>query len=95
MDIKKKFCTLRVVSYWHRLPREAVDALFLKIFKARLDWALSNLVSWKVSLPRVGVLELHVVFKVPSTNSDLHQAAIFLHTKMHCSFYSKPIKGSS
>jgi len=39
-----KFFTVRVVSHWHRLPREAVDAPSLKVFKARLDGALSNLV---------------------------------------------------
>jgi len=49
-DIQKKFLTLRVVRHWHRLPREAVDAPSLKVFKARLDGAWSNLVWWKVSL---------------------------------------------
>ncbi|KFO63793.1 hypothetical protein N302_02639, partial [Corvus brachyrhynchos] len=44
LDIWKKFFTQRVVRHWHRLPREVVDAPFLKVFKARLDGALSNLV---------------------------------------------------
>jgi len=35
---------MRVVRCWHRLPREAVDALSLKVFKARLDGALGSLV---------------------------------------------------
>lgn len=39
------------------LPREAVDALSLEVFKARFDMALSNLVWWKVSLPTAGGLE--------------------------------------
>ena len=26
MDIRKKFFTQRVVTYWNRLPKEAVDA---------------------------------------------------------------------
>ncbi|KFW79661.1 hypothetical protein N305_11202, partial [Manacus vitellinus] len=43
-DIRKKFFTVRVVRHWHRLPREAVDAPSLEVFKARLDGALSNLV---------------------------------------------------
>jgi len=43
-DIRKKFFTMRVVKHWHRLPREAVDAPSLAVFKARLDGALSNLV---------------------------------------------------
>ncbi|KFR12588.1 hypothetical protein N306_02760, partial [Opisthocomus hoazin] len=43
-DIRKKFFTMRVVKHWNRLPREAMDAPFLEMFKARLDGALSNLV---------------------------------------------------
>ena len=44
LDVRKKFFTVRVVRYWNRLPREAVDAPSLEAFKARLDGALSNLV---------------------------------------------------
>ncbi|KFW61954.1 hypothetical protein AS28_02546, partial [Pygoscelis adeliae] len=44
LDTRKKFFTLRVVRHWNRLPREAVCALCLEVFKARLDGALSNLV---------------------------------------------------
>jgi len=44
LDIRKKFFTMRVVKHWHGLPREAVAAPFLELFKARLDGALSNLV---------------------------------------------------
>ncbi|KFV12460.1 hypothetical protein N340_06517, partial [Tauraco erythrolophus] len=44
LDIRKKFFTLRVVRHWNRLPREVVDAPSLKVFKARLDEALGNLV---------------------------------------------------
>jgi len=35
---------LRVVRHWNRLPRDAVDAPSLAVFKARSDGALSNLV---------------------------------------------------
>jgi len=45
---------VRVVRHWNRLPREAVNAPSLELFKARLDGALSNLVQWKVSLPTAG-----------------------------------------
>ena len=44
LDIRGKFFTKRVVRYWNRLPREAVDALSLEVFKARLDGALGSLV---------------------------------------------------
>ncbi|KFR12153.1 hypothetical protein N306_10941, partial [Opisthocomus hoazin] len=44
LDIRKKFFTMRVVKHWSGLPREAVDAPSLEVFKARLDGALSSLV---------------------------------------------------
>jgi len=44
LNIRKKFFTMGVVRHRHRLPREAVAAPFLAVFKARLDGALSNLV---------------------------------------------------
>ncbi|KFW85880.1 hypothetical protein N305_12550, partial [Manacus vitellinus] len=44
LDFRKKFFTVRVVRHWNRLPREAVVAPSLKVFKAKLDGALSNLV---------------------------------------------------
>ena len=47
-----------VVSHWKRLPREAVAAPSLAMFKARLAGALSSLVWWKVFLLMAGGLEL-------------------------------------
>ncbi|KFV17737.1 hypothetical protein N340_04340, partial [Tauraco erythrolophus] len=44
LDIWKKFCTMRVVRHWNRLPRGIVDAPSLEVFKARLDEALGNLI---------------------------------------------------
>ncbi|KFQ91036.1 hypothetical protein Y956_09971, partial [Nipponia nippon] len=44
LDLRKEFFTMRVVRHWNRLPREAVDAPSLEVFKARMDGALSNLV---------------------------------------------------
>ena len=44
IDIRKKFCTVRVVRHWHKLPSEVVGAPTLEAFKARLDGAISNLV---------------------------------------------------
>ena len=44
LDKRKKFFTVSVVRHWHRLPREAVSAPSLAVFRARLDGAVSNLV---------------------------------------------------
>ncbi|KAK4829761.1 hypothetical protein QYF61_006485 [Mycteria americana] len=44
LDLKKKFCTMRVVRHWHRLPREVVEASSLETFKVRLHGSLSNLI---------------------------------------------------
>jgi len=44
LDKRKKFFTVRVVRHWHRLPREAMTAPSLEVFKARLDRVLSNLI---------------------------------------------------
>jgi len=44
LDNRKKFFTMRVVKHWPRLPRDAVSAPSLEVFKARLVGALSNLV---------------------------------------------------
>ncbi|KFO81771.1 hypothetical protein N303_08930, partial [Cuculus canorus] len=44
LDLRRKFFTMRVVRHWHRLPREAVDAPSLEVFKARLDGALGSLI---------------------------------------------------
>jgi len=58
LEMRKKFFTMKVVRHWERLPREAVAAPSLAVFKDNLDGALSNLVWWKVSLPMAGALEL-------------------------------------
>ena len=43
LDVSKEFFTIRVERHWSRLPREAVDAPSLALFKARLDGSLSDL----------------------------------------------------
>jgi len=43
-NVRWKFFTERVVRCWIRLPREAVDAPSLEVFKTRLDGALGNLI---------------------------------------------------
>lgn len=57
------------LRHWHRWPRE-VDAPFLEALKARLDWALSNVVWWEMSLPVSRSLEPDN-FEVPS-NTNLY-----------------------
>lgn len=42
---------LRVVRYCNRLPREVVDDLSLKVFKARMDGVLNSLIQWLATLP--------------------------------------------
>ena len=44
LDVRGKFFTERVVRCYNRLPREAVDAPSLKVFKTRLDAFLGHLV---------------------------------------------------
>ncbi|KAF4794093.1 hypothetical protein TURU_105121 [Turdus rufiventris] len=41
---RKKFYTHNTVRHWDRMPREAVDATSLELFKFRFDGALSDLV---------------------------------------------------
>ncbi|KFO75548.1 hypothetical protein N303_13773, partial [Cuculus canorus] len=44
LDIRRNFFTIRVVRHCNRLPREAVDAPSLEMFKARVDGALGSLI---------------------------------------------------
>ena len=43
-----------MVTYWNRLPKEAVDAPSLEALKARLDVALGSLVWWLATLHIAG-----------------------------------------
>ncbi|KFQ11007.1 hypothetical protein N329_00855, partial [Haliaeetus albicilla] len=44
LDVRQMFFTMGMVRHWNRLPREAVDAPSLAVFKARMNGAWSNLV---------------------------------------------------
>ena len=63
LDIRKKFCTVRVVRPLPRLPREAVAAPSLAVCKARLDGAPWS--GGRGPCPRQGVWNW-VMCKVPS-----------------------------
>jgi len=43
-DVRNEVFSQRVVRHWHRLPREVVDVVSLKVFKARLHGALGSLI---------------------------------------------------
>ena len=55
LDTRKKFFTVKVVRHWHRLSREAGDAPSLAVFKARLDEALSSMISKRCFSPWQGM----------------------------------------
>ena len=44
LEVSRKFFTHRALRHWNRLPREAVDAPSLGVFKTRLNEALGNLI---------------------------------------------------
>ncbi|XP_046786839.1 uncharacterized protein LOC124418202 [Gallus gallus] len=68
-DTGKRFLT---VKHWDRLPSVVVNAPSLEAFKARLDGAVSSLVSREVSLPAAGGWN-EVISEAPSkTNHSVN-----------------------
>ena len=51
LDVQGIFFIQRVVSHWHRLSREAVDAPSLEVCKAGLNRALDSLTWLRAILP--------------------------------------------
>ena len=75
LDIGKKFFYLGMVRHWNRLSRRVVDAPSLEVLEVRLNGALSNLVSWELSLPMAGGWN-KMIFVVP-LNPDHSMKTLF------------------
>ena len=43
LNVRRKFFIVGVLRHWHRLPREAVDAPALEVFRTRLHGVLGSL----------------------------------------------------
>ena len=54
MDAMREFFTHRVARHRDKLPREAVDAPSLEVFKAKLDGDLGSLSWWRAAVPMDG-----------------------------------------
>ena len=44
MDLMKNFLMVRMVKYWNRLPKEAVEFISLEVFKRWVDVVLRDMV---------------------------------------------------
>lgn len=77
LNMRRKFFTQKVVTYWNQLPRVVVGAQSLAVVKSRLDGAMSSLIWWVSTLPSRGI----------GTQSSNPSHSVFYYTfTMYCNY---------
>ena len=51
MDFRRNFFLKRVVRYWSRLPRDAMQSLSQEVYQKSVDVALRDEVQWALMIP--------------------------------------------
>jgi len=51
LDFRRNFFLKRVVRYWSRLPRDAMQSLSQEVYQKSVDVALRDEVQWALMIP--------------------------------------------